>query len=159
METWPTPNLALKDEKPKSIELSMGNGVQDSYIHLRRNGFKKTIVSSWKASLKNGFVSAFRESFSIHSESLDSDFALKLNRAELEIIPAESGNGMSAMITFNAVLLDSNGKEISQMASTAYSKKSAVLFFYSANSSRAMEITNSAVESMYEMIAKEMFTE
>jgi hypothetical protein len=154
----PKPNLYLNEEKEK-LALVLADDIKDIFVVPKNNGVKQFNVTEWHNSLKQGFVNGFRDYYTIVDDKADAGLILELTRADFEFVPADVGAywgvrstfALNAQITFKAKLTAKNGEVINKNAGTAFSK--------SAGGDRAQftKAAESSIESMYEIIGKELF--
>ena len=168
-ELNPKPNIAINNHKEKIFLLIDENNIQDDFVAPAQNGTPKTKISKWHTSLIKGFNNGFGEFFTIVDDPSQADFILKLSKMDMEWMAASyktvvsGGGGLSnqsstspnsfrAQITFKAQLINNHDGEImKQCAATAVAKKVAT------RSKEVNPATASALESVYEIIAKDLF--
>lgn len=154
----PKPNLYLNEEKEK-LALVIHDDIKDVFVVPKNNGVKQFNVTEWHNSLKQGFVNGFKDYYTIVDDKADAGLILELSRTDFEFVPVSVGAywgvqstfTLNAQITFKAKLTANNGEVINKNAATAVSK--------SAGGDRAQftKVAESAIESMYEIIGKELF--
>ena len=147
------PNVALK-KSSQSIGLKLSDGVKDAWVSPRENGVGPLEVTAWTTSLSAAFATAFADAFTIKNG--DSDLVLDIQDAELKLVPgAVDANGYvvsgAAQVRFKAQLLDRTGKQVAVTAGTSKSKTTCSAM------DCAPSVAISAVESMYEAIAQDLF--
>ena len=167
-EVMPVPNVDIEPIKEK-LYLEISEEVQDVFID--RNPELKTLeINGWRASLSNGFMSAFEE-FDIVEEKGDAQRILRIYRAtpSRTLVDMDSAQVaypslrfgttydkvttviVGAQITYKARLLDAEGGILKRSASTVTSKNVAT------RRSETESILQSSIETMYETIAKDLF--
>lgn len=151
----PNPNLDLKESKQKII-LLINDGILNEFQIPQKNGVRTTDVTEWHSSLKKGFENGFKDYYTIVENKEDADLILTLTRADLEFVPAAvSGSygvvAINAQIDFKAILKNKNNEVLNSDAGTSVSKNS------TNQPSQATSVVESSVESMYEILAKEIF--
>jgi hypothetical protein len=149
----PRPNLDLP-ESQTALALELDPAVRDAFQIPGRSGMNETHVEAWRTTLERGFSNGFRSSFKTDGGK---DLVLQVVEAELEFAPtAVTAKGgpvaVEAQIRYKARLVDAQGNVVRRSTGTVASKRS---------TSKAAEITSiseSAVESMYEKIASDVFS-
>jgi hypothetical protein len=168
----PRPNIALSARTEK-LSLQLKDNVRDKYQVPAQQGIKSINVNDWHVSLRSGFDAAFRGAFQGSGDPL----VLTIERADLVLTPSAVGvqsmrtrrvsrrsrvqrttvqtgvTAVRAQITFRARLLDKNGKVLGTSASTAESKGSTTV----ASEEEMTRLSGDAIETMYEMIAADLF--
>jgi hypothetical protein len=151
----PRPNVNLPKSQ-STLSLRLGSRVEDVYTVPRENGVGPTEVNQWRASLAAAFKNAFGDSFSLAPS--DGDLVLEVQEAEIAMVPAAVTSGAAvvsgrAQIRYKAQLLDKSGKQLALTAGTVESKTTA------SSMSGASSIAKSAMESMFEDIVAQLFTQ
>ncbi|MCY1017397.1 hypothetical protein [Pyxidicoccus sp. MSG2] len=149
----PRPNIDLP-ESQASLALEMDPSVRDVFHVPSRSGVAPTNVEAWRTTLERGFKNGFRSAFKTDGGK---DLVLHIVEAELELVPAEvQDNGgvvsTEAQVRYKARLVDAQGNVVRRSTGTVSSKRS---------TSRPKETTliaESAVETMYEKIAQDIFS-
>jgi len=151
----PKPNLDLKKTN-QSIHFVIDNGIQNSFYIPKYSGIKKSKVTDWRTSLKNGFNNGFKDFYKINTAKTNSDFILKLLKTDVKFIPTSmSGyNNLTVLkvqIKFKAQLLNSAGEELNKVAGTAVSKKTINI------KGQENKVVENAIENMYKIISEKFF--
>ena len=151
----PTPNINI-NESDKSIALVLNERIKEKFEISENRGIKKAEVEGWRKSLRAGFNNAFSDYYSINEDANNADLVLILKRADIEFSPTSVATnvGVTSLethITFNSQLKNNKGKVIERLAKTANSKGSIT------DPSHVTDNVETAVESMYELIAEDMF--
>ena len=149
----PRPNLALVNDRERTLSLSLGPGISDQFSVPAHDRIPSTTVRSWQETLTNGFRAAFKPYFTVASPS---ELVVAIDRADIDWAPlGVSGKGIvtavQAQITYKARLLDSRRNTIAAAASTATSKSPAIDY------DGLERCLTSAVETMYEDMAQQLF--
>jgi hypothetical protein len=148
----PKPNVVSPD---RPVKLEIASDIGDTYEIPSKNGMKKVKVVGWHGSLQKGFDNAFGK-----ESGAPSTMKVVLTRAELDFEPTAylvdryghnvGAAGAQAQVTYAAKLVASDGSTVRTSNRTVIAKKS----FSSANGSESVQ---SAVESMYELMAQDLF--
>lgn len=149
----PRPNVDLP-ESQASLALEMDPSVRDVFQVPGRSGINATNVEAWRTTLERGFKNGFRSAFKTDGGK---DLVLQIVEAELELAPTavtSSGGAVAAeaQVRYKARLVDAQGNVVRRSTGTVTSKRS---------TSRGAEISliaESAVETMYEKIAQDIFS-
>ena len=148
----PRPNIALAP-RPEKLSLKLGPDVKDQYRVPPQQGLQAVNVAGWNSTLQTGFDSAFGSLFQGSGEGL----VLSIDRADLVVTPAAVGTygvaAVRAQVTYRAQLMSESGNVIAISAATAESKGTTA----SPSQADMTRLAGDAVESMYELIAKELF--
>jgi len=149
----PKLNIQISD---KSLRLIIDDSIKNSFSIPEYSGIKKSGVSDWHISLKNGFDNGFNNFYKIKQNNANSDFILKLSQAELKFVPTSvSGYNnttvLNVEIKFKAALLNSNDEKLNSMDGIAVSEKTINV------KGREAEAVENAIENMYQTIAIKMF--
>jgi len=149
----PKPNVSLADGT--TFQLEIVDSIQDTYTLPSKNGLKSVNVVGWHSSLQQGFDNSFGL-----NKAQSNILKVVLGRADLEFEPTAylvngygdnlGAAGAQAQITYAAKLVSLDGKTIKSSNKTAVAKKTF-------SSSNASESVQSAIESMYELIANDFF--
>jgi hypothetical protein len=150
----PRPNIDLPDQGT-SLTLVIDEAVKDQF-EAEVNGKLTVNVSEWLATLKNGFHAGFDPAFRTNTDK--ADLTLQLSEAVLSFAPTAVGRygsvaAAEAQVRYKARLVDAQGQVLRRSNGTVTSKRSVT---------QAEEITNisaGAVESMYEKIAQDFFSQ
>ncbi|WP_224368898.1 hypothetical protein [Hyalangium versicolor] len=150
----PSPNIDLP-EKSTSLEFVMDESIQDQYP-AEVDGKQTVNVSEWRATLLNGFSSGFKSAFKPAADK--ADLTLQLNEAVLSFSPTAFGRygaiqAAEAQVRYKARLLDSQGQVLRRSTGTVSSKKPIT------DNDAVTSGAANAVESMYEKIAQDFFSE
>ncbi|WP_164017803.1 LPS assembly lipoprotein LptE [Pyxidicoccus trucidator] len=148
----PRPNIDLP-ESQASLALELDPSVRDVFQVPARSGVVPTNVEAWRTTLDRGFKNGFRSAFRTDGGK---ELVLQIVEAELELAPTavnEVGGAAAAeaQVRYKARLVDAQGNVLRRSTGTVASKRS---------TSQPGEITliaESAVESMYEKIAEDLF--
>lgn len=149
----PRPNIDLPESKA-GLKLVMDESVRNTFEVPGRGGINKGEVEQWRETLARGFQNGFGTAFQTNADP--SELTLQLSEVELEFAPtavASHGGAVAAeaQIRYKARLVDAQGNVVRRSNGTVASKRS---------TGRADEVTliaESAVESMYEKIAMDLF--
>jgi len=155
MQMDPKPNISI-NESDKSIALVLNDRIEDMYVIPENRGIKKADVEGWRNSLRAGFENAFGDYYEVKKDENEADLILILKRAEIEFSPTSVSTnvGVTSLethLTFNAQLKGGDGKTVGRLAKTANSKGSIT------DPDHVTDNVESAIESMYELIAEDMF--
>ncbi|MFL5347720.1 MAG: hypothetical protein ACJ8AT_23270 [Hyalangium sp.] len=153
-QSQPRPNIDLP-EKNASLALVMDKGVEDQY-EADLDGKHPVNVTGWRETLQNGFHSGFSSAFKTNADR--AELTLQLNEAVLSFAPTSLGRhggiqAAEAQVRYKARLLDAQGRVLRRSTGTVSSKKSAT------DKEGLTTVASSAVESMYEKIAQDFFSE
>jgi len=161
----PNPNVNISsNDRKKTMLLDIDPAITSKselpMLYTYSNGKVQVFVEDWRESLKSGFTSGFKDFFKIETSKSSSDLVFTLSKAEFEILPkavAAAGYTVTAagQITYKATLAKKTGEIIKRSAGVAESKKFKT--FSGMNDTWDPKVTASAIESMYEQIAKDFF--
>ncbi|TXK71967.1 hypothetical protein [Mesonia sp. K4-1] len=151
----PNPNLDLIESKQKII-LLIDDGISNEFEIPEKNGVRPINVTEWHSSLKKGFENGFKDYYTIVENKENADLILELTRADLEFVPAAiSGSygvvAINSQIDFKAILKNNNNEVLNSDAGTSVSKNA------TNQPSQVTSVVESSVESMYEILSKEIF--
>ena len=155
----PKPNISINETKMK-IMLEIDASIKDTFEIPAKGGISKIKVVGWRESLKSGFNNGFGEYYSIVENKSEADLILEIKKADIEFSAtsyiatsntSSKINSVKALITYKAKLVNKTGETIGQSANTSVSKNPIN------NSRYCTDAVSSAVESMYELIAKDVF--
>lgn len=146
----PNPNVDI-DSAHKNVKLDLTADVKDTYEVPSKNGMRSVAVSDWRKSLTTGFENSFGNRASGRDVK-----TLQISRAEIELAPAAMSAQYGpiaayANLTYQARLVDAKGNVLKRSAGTVTAKSA----FTSTNETTTA--AQSAVESMYEKIATDLF--
>ena len=151
----PNPNVNLpSNDKKMSLSLDIDQSIKSSFaVTHRPPGMVPVQMEMWRESLETGFKNGFKDYFKIETSKSASDFTITLLRADYDIVTTavdQRGNTVAgtAQITYKATLNKKTGEVIKRSAKTVQAKKSG---------GWDLSIGESAVETMYEEIAKDFF--
>lgn len=156
-ELTPIPNIDI-DPIKEGIFLELDESVKDTFWEYHSD-LKPLEVSSWRKSLENGFNNAFKEFNIVHSKD-KAQLILKMydanpTRTILTISQSDvkylNTVLVGCQITYKVRLLNARGEILKRATGTVNSKRSGSLKYEND------QIMASAIESMYETIAKEFF--
>jgi hypothetical protein len=158
-ELNPTPNIDIEPIKER-IFLEFDESIKDTFWEYHSD-LKPLEVSSWLASLQNGFNNAFKEFNIVHSKN-QAQLILKMydaNPTRTILTVSQSDVKflntvlVGCQITYKVRLLNARGEILKRASGTANAKRSGTLKYEND------QIMASAIESMYETIAKDFFQE
>ncbi len=140
----------------KSIKMEIGNGITDSFLLPEYAGVKKSIVTNWHTSLKNGFNNGFNRYFEINEHPRKTDFILKLTKTELSFNPANvtgysTTTFLNVDLNYQAVLLDGNNNILKKAEGHVRSDKTINV------KGEEKEAVKNTIEKMYVQIADKFF--
>lgn len=149
----PRPNINMAGSQ-QTLALQLGPAVQDSWTQPGTNTMAGFKVVDWKATLGQGFKAGFSSSFPVVEGP--AELALVLEEAELTFVPAAvaaDGNtaAVRAQVRYKANLVDAAGAVLKRTAGTVESKRS------TSARGESTAVAASAVESMFEALAKELW--
>ena len=149
----PRPNIAIVP-RDTTMALVIADRVADTFVIPQQNGIMGGSVQGWHTTLRSGFGNGFNDVFRLSEGPADTTMSIDV--AELEFVPAAVSGyygviAVNAQVRFKATVTQGGVKR--RIAGTAVSKKSI------ANAAEATAGTVSAVESMYEAIARELFAD
>lgn len=148
------PNIDLAKQQ-SSLGLVLEPEVKDQFSVVI-NSPETVHVNEWRGTLEDGFRAGFAAAFQMGSDA--TDLRIQLAEAELTYAPTAVGrNGataaVEAQIRFKARLVDAQGQVLKRSNGTVSSKRSAT------SGPQVSGVTASAVESLYEQISRDFFTE
>jgi len=152
-ETNPRPNISIdSSDTNTSLSLSIDDAIKDSFevsvskaqVGLVSSDTKMT-VEGWRKSLEAGFQNGFKGFFKI--EKSGSDLIINITRADLSYPPT---------ITYSASLVRKTGEVVKSTAGTASPVRSGGMQG-SAGEVEMSPMAESAIEVMYEKIARDLF--
>jgi len=156
--TNPRPNFNIP-QSGKTLSLVLDTNIGDAFTIPPSNGVTTTNVTGWHKTLRNGFENGFKDHYKLTGGR--TDLVLTLKRADMGFAPTsvlvdQRGENYGAasirsQIVYNAQLVSSDGTIIGSSANTAESKKSIT------DPKEMSQSVGDAVESMYEIIADEIF--
>jgi hypothetical protein len=145
-QAMPAPNVDLPHHDER-LALEFESTLAADYEVGEQNGVRRTFVHEWRQTLVNGFRKAFERSFALGNE--DAELVVQIVEARLEF--GRTAMGLTAIIRFRARLVDAaSGKILARASGEALSKRGG-------NTKDATYLAGSAVETMYEQIAKAFF--
>jgi hypothetical protein len=147
----PRPNIALNQAATRTISMRVAPEVQREFSIPERDGLPSADIHEWRDTLYTGFCNGFHEYFKVIPGNEKSDLVLKISRTDVVLAYWVAGGGVRTQITYKALLLDENGQTLGVSANTVTSKTA----FHTVES--ATDSVTSAVESMYESIARDLF--
>ncbi|MBI5559402.1 MAG: hypothetical protein HY885_17395 [Deltaproteobacteria bacterium] len=164
-EINPIPNVDINPIKER-IFFEIEESVQDTFWEYHSE-LKPLEISNWRASLRNGFNSAFKE-FNIVNTKDEAQLIFRiydatpartlasLSQSEQQLYPFRVSETVktvvvSSQLTYKVRLLNVQGEILKRSNGTANSKKSGTTKYEND------QIIASAIESMYESIAKDFF--
>ncbi len=154
----PRPNINI-DPSTQTIALSLGKQITDEFRIDSGSGLKKTDVTGWLQSLKNGFNNAFSDSYKVVEDKSTADIVLTITRAEPIIAfgtytktlsASVSSSSVLAHLTYSANLEYKDNKLIHRTAGTINSKKEIL------RPKEANAVFQDAIETMYEAMIPEL---
>lgn len=147
----PRPNIALQQQM-KTLKLSIGSTVPDSFMIPGSN----FAVQGWHGTLRKGFRNGFMGAYALVQGDGGVDQLLTLDLAELGTAACVETNLVACvLVRYQATLTDSAGatRRTAGSAESRYRSRD--------GSSQPVDIAranvDSAIETMYERIAKELF--
>jgi len=158
----PKPNLFIK-KSSKTIAIVFDTSIKNNFTIPPQNGIEKIKVKKWKDSLTRGFKNGFSIFYKIVDDPTKSDLILLLKGTDIffEPDPNEYNSDLFfendlvlsiiPKIKFSAVLLNKQRKPLKTINETAIAKNPITGEFQTSKG------VKSAVESMYEKIAKKLF--
>lgn len=151
----PKPNIDLP-ERNLSLGLTLDEQVKDTFKMPPASGIPETEVTQWRATLEKGFHNGLGTAFRTKEEK--SQLMLQLVEATLEFVPsAVNGYGQAAAteahIRYKARLVDAGGNVVRRSTGTVASKRS------TGDRDEFTLVAKSAVETMYERIASDLFSD
>ena len=151
----PKPNIDLP-ERNLALGLTLDEGVKDAFKVPPRSGIPETEVTAWRATLEKGFQNGLGKAF--RTQEPKSELTLQIVEAELEFVPsAVNGYGQAAAaeahLRYKARLVDAAGNVVRRSSGTVTSKRSTGV------TTEFTLVARSAVETMYERIASELFND
>lgn len=149
----PRPNIAAVP-RDSTMALVISSQVADAFAIPQQNGIMGGRVQGWHTTLRAGFGNGFNDVFRLTEAPAET--TMTIDEAELEFVPAAVSGyygvvAVTAQVRFKATVTQGGVKR--RVAGTAVSKKSI------ASRNEATAGTVSAVESMYEAIARELFAD
>jgi len=151
----PKPNIDLP-ERNLALGLTLDEQVKDAFKVPRRSGIPETEVTAWRTTLERGFHNGLGTFFRTKEEK--SELTLQLVEVDLEFVPsAVNGYGQAAAaeahVRYKARLLDAVGNVVRRSSGTVTSKRS------TGDHNEFTLVALSAVETMYERIASDLFSD
>jgi hypothetical protein len=157
----PTPNVNIPETKSK-IYLSFDGKVADHMEPVTINGRIWCHILDWHKTLQNAFNNSIGEYTKVTENKEDADYVLEIKKTEIDYETVSYvSNGIYTTsssyvihLTYNASLYNKAGEKIATSTHTTFSKKNFM--------SGTINFTNgvqSAIESMFELIAKDIFIE
>ncbi len=149
----PRPNVDLP-ESQASLALDLDPAIRDAFKAPSGDSLPPSDVQAWRTTLERGFQNSFRSVFKAEGGSA---LVLKIVEADLMLAATAVDDGgvaaAEAQVRYKARLVDAQGNVVRRSVGTVVSKRSAT--------SRAgvTPVVESAVESMYEKIAQDLFSE
>jgi hypothetical protein len=150
----PRPNVDLPRSET-SLALELDAAIPDTFKATSGgSSAPSTPVKEWRTTLERGFQNSFGPAFKTDGGK---DLVLHLVEVVLEVAPttevdaAGSAVGSEAQIRYKARLVDAQGNVVRRSVGTVSSKRPV------ARSVDATRVAESAVESMYEKIAEDLF--
>ena len=149
----PKPNIDL-DKSSQSMRLDLGTQVSDAFEIPPQNGIRDVKVEHWHQTLVNGFVNGYGDAFALTTQS-GAGLSLEITEAQPELTPAAVSGyygvvAAQAQVRYKARVLQAKGV-VCRSNGTVISKTAVN------DPSQVKDAVRSAVESMYEVIAKECF--
>ena len=163
------PNVSMKfSEKKKSISIVMSDEIRNEFevSHKFFWGGRDRLwkMTCYRDSLQTGFQNAFRDFFKIVPQGSSSDLIVEIVRADFKFVPDvvdATGNVVLVRptIEYRAVLKKKNGEPVRMSAATALSKVPSEFNFESGGIVMTIDPASvkSVIESMYEVMAKDLF--
>ena len=149
----PRPNVNMV-KQTGSLSIAFGAGVKDEFIVPDGNGLPSTEVDHWRASLRNGFINAYKDAFTLAPQN--GDATIEIQEADLSWAPAAvAGTGtvmaITAQIRYKARLTKDGGKTVIPISGTVESKKAVT------RANDASGGASNAIESLYEDMTNKFF--
>ncbi len=149
----PRPNIAIAT-RDSTMALVIADQVANDFAFRQQNGIMGGSVQGWHTTLRAGFSNGFSDAFQLREAPAETTMSIDV--AELEFVPAAVSGyygvvAVVAQVRFKATVTQGGVKR--RVAGTAVSKKSI------ASRNEVTAGTVSAVESMYEAIARELFSD
>jgi hypothetical protein len=151
----PHPNIDFPQRSSKSISLLLADSIPDSQSLGAHDQIVGVQINDWHKTLTQGFQNGFGPGFT-PKPSAATDLTVKLNRADLRFVPVGgTGNTLIivAQITYDAQLVDKSGAVMKTSARTVNAKAPMTQAIGMNTTGNA----SSAVEAMYEGMAKDLF--
>lgn len=151
----PKPNIDLP-ERNLALSLVLDEEVKDAFKVPPRSGIPETDVTAWRATLEKGFHNGLGSAF--RTKEQKAELTLQLVEVQLEFVPsAVNGYGQAAAaeahVRYKARLVDAAGNVVRRSSGTVPSKRS------TGHHTEFTLVAKSAVETMYERIASELFSD
>ncbi|WP_342377249.1 hypothetical protein NVS55_38220 [Myxococcus stipitatus] len=148
------PNIDLA-QQASSLGLVLEPEVQDQFSVVI-NAPETVHVKEWRGTLEDGFRAGFASAFPMGAA--ETDLKVQLAEAELTYAPTAVGrhgvvSAIEAQIRYKARLMDARGQVLKRSTGTVSSKRSAT------SGREVSGVTVSAVESLYEQLSRDFFTE
>ncbi len=152
----PKPKLDLTGND-KSLYLVIDESVKNTFVVDKYSGVKKSKVTDWHASLRNGFENGFKNYFTLTQDKENNDFILKIAKAELKFIPVSingyhPSTGLKAEIRFSAYLFDEIKRDVTIINKGVVTSDKIIRV-----KGQETEVVENAIEKMYQKIEKEIF--
>lgn len=149
----PSPNIAMTPRK-QSLHFQIAPEVKDRFqVELASSSVE---VTRWRMSLYAGYYNGLKDLFHLIKTPHQANYVIKVTKADLSFAPAAMGEGgvaaFWAHVVFRASLMDSSGNVVRVSAGTAQAKSAFI------SKDKAHQGIRSALETMYEMMARQLFS-
>ncbi|NTX07446.1 hypothetical protein [Myxococcus sp. CA040A] len=146
----PRPNIDLAEQQA-TLGLVLESAVRDHFV-VSNEAASKLDVDQWRGTLEDGFRVGFGSAFRL--DATPADLKLQVLEAELSFAVTDASvAAVQAQIRYKARLVDAQGQVLKRSSGTVMSKRSAGLH------RAATVLAANAVESLYEQISADFFTE
>lgn len=167
-KTDPSPNVSMKlSEKKRSVSIVLADGILNEFeVSHKFFGGRDRVwkMTSYRDSLQAGFQNGFKDYFKIVPQGSPSDLIVEISRADFRfVIDTVNGFGEAVLvrpnIEYRAVLKKRNGEPVKISAATVMSKITSEFNYESGGIIMTIdpESIKSVIESMYEVMSKDMF--